>query len=82
MQIAESVFAGALANGKAVIDATGPAITVTPTNPKACSVTIIADSAQIDLLLGPHETLREIYEKDALLDELNRRKPHVCAAAR
>jgi hypothetical protein len=76
MQIAESVFADALANGTAAIDTgltqTPPvsAIAVTPTNPNACSVTIMADSQQIDLLLGPHETLRAIYEEDRLLDEL------------
>jgi hypothetical protein len=77
MQIAGSVFADALASGMAVIDTRLTqtpfpvrAITVTPTNPNACSVTIMADSQQIDLLLGPHETLREIYEEDRLLDEL------------
>jgi hypothetical protein len=41
-----------------------PMIEVRPSNPEACAVTILAAENQIDLLLGPEETLREIYFPD------------------
>jgi hypothetical protein len=49
-----------------------PTIEVRPSNPAACAVTILAEEKQIDLIFGPHETLREIYfpEENERLKEL------------
>ncbi len=72
LQIADDVF-GELARPCRVSVAVGlsndphpqPIIEVRPANSLACSVAILAMDAQIDLLLGPHETLREICSRKA-----------------
>ena len=72
LQVADDVFGELVRLGRVSV-AVGlsndthpqPIIEVRPANSLACSVAILAMDAQIDLLLGPHETLREIYSRKA-----------------
>ena len=72
LQVADDVFGELMRLGRVSV-AVGlsndthpqPIIEVRPANSLACSVAILAMDAQIDLLLGPHETLREIYSRKA-----------------
>jgi hypothetical protein len=79
LQVVEQVAADAVRAGKATVEVKEatpdhqlPWIELRSTNPAACPVDVVADFHQIDLLLGHHGNLHELWEKDRAkrLDQL------------
>ena len=71
LQVVEQVAGDAVCAGSATIEvkeATAeqqiPWIELRPTNPAACPVDIVTDYHQIDLLLGHHGNVHELWEAD------------------
>lgn len=69
LQVVHDVAREAVRAGKATVEiderTDGPWIRLRPTNPAACPVDVFAaDRHQIDLLVGRHGKLHELWEKD------------------